>query len=190
MVRGMAASPHGRIQSLLGCRYPLVLAGMGGVARSELVAAVSEAGGFGFLGMVREPPALIRREVEAVRKRGIARFGVTLIPAATDRLLLDQQVDTLLELDVPVAARFWDLDAPLVRRLTDAGVRVVYQVGSAPEAKAAQDAGAEVIIAQGCEAGGHVRGIIPLAQLLPDVIAAVDVPVLAAGGLATGAGVR
>lgn len=187
MVRGMADSTHGRIQSLLGCRYPLVLAGMGGVARSELVAAVSEAGGFGFLGMVREPPALIRREVEAVRKRGIARFGVNLIPAATDRLLLDQQVDTLLELDVPVVALFWDLDAPLVRRLTDAGVRVVYQVGSAPEAKAAQDAGAEVIIAQGCEAGGHVRGIIPLAQLLPDVIAAVDVPVLAAGGLATGA---
>ena len=75
---------------------------MGGVARSELVAAVSEAGGFGFLGMVREPPALIRREVDALRRRGIERFGVNIIPAATDRLLLDQQVDTLLELDVPV----------------------------------------------------------------------------------------
>ncbi len=182
----MADSTPGRIQSLLGCRHPLVLAGMGGVARSELVAAVSEAGAFGFLGMVREPPALIRREVDALRRRGIERFGVNIIPAATDRLLLDQQVDTLLELDVPVVALFWDLDAPLVRRFTDAGVRVVYQVGSAPEAKAAQDAGASAIIAQGREAGGHVRGTIPLARLLPEVIATVDLPVLAAGGLATG----
>jgi NAD(P)H-dependent flavin oxidoreductase YrpB (nitropropane dioxygenase family) len=109
----MADSTPGRIQSLLGCRHPLVLAGMGGVARSELVAAVSEAGGFGFLGMVREPPALIRREVDALRRRGIERFGVNIIPAATDRLLLDQQVDTLLELDVPVVALFW---APRPRR--------------------------------------------------------------------------
>ncbi|MBN9307281.1 MULTISPECIES: nitronate monooxygenase [unclassified Devosia] len=175
-----------RILSLLGCRHPLVLAGMGGVARSELVAAVSEAGGFGFLGMVREPPALIRREVEAVRRRGIERFGVNIIPAATDRLLLEQQVDTILELEVPAVALFWDFDAALVRRLTDAGICVVYQVGSAAEAAAARDAGAAIVIAQGCEAGGHVRGTIPLARLLPDVVAAVDIPVLAAGGLARG----
>ena len=67
---------------LLGCAYPIVAAGMGGIARSELVAAVSAAGAFGFLGLVREPVARIRSEVEALRRRGIERFGVNLIPAA------------------------------------------------------------------------------------------------------------
>ena len=68
--------------ALLGCTYPLVLAGMGGVARSALVAAVTKAGGFGFLGMVREPVALICAEVARLRAGGVERFGVNLIPAA------------------------------------------------------------------------------------------------------------
>ena len=69
-----------RVCDLLDCRHPVVLAGMGGVARSELVAAITNAGGFGFLGMVREPPSLIRKEVEAVRRATSQRFGVNLIP--------------------------------------------------------------------------------------------------------------
>ncbi len=71
------------ICTLLGCDVPVVLAGMGGVARSELVAAVSAAGGFGFLGMVREPPDLIRSEIARVRAVTSREFGVNLIPAAT-----------------------------------------------------------------------------------------------------------
>ena len=74
---------HRPVCELLGCTYPLVLAGMGGVARSELAAAVAQAGGFGFLGMVREPVALIRSEVQAMKARGVHRFGVNLIPAST-----------------------------------------------------------------------------------------------------------
>src|SRR3546814_8694963 len=65
---------------LLACRYPLVLAGMGGVARAELVLAVTRGGGFGFLGMVREPVALIRAEIERIRAHSDRRFGVNLIP--------------------------------------------------------------------------------------------------------------
>nr|WP_241520902.1 nitronate monooxygenase [Steroidobacter cummioxidans] len=71
---------HRPVCEPLGCTYPLLLAGMGGVARSDLAAAVCEAGGFGFLGMVREPVALIRSEVEAMRQRGVHRFGVNPIP--------------------------------------------------------------------------------------------------------------
>ena len=70
---------------LFGCSYPIVLAGMGGVARSELALAVTRAGGFGFLGMVREPAELIHREVEAMRRGTSQPFGVNIIPAASAR---------------------------------------------------------------------------------------------------------
>ena len=172
--------------SLLGCLVPIVLAGMGGVSRSELVSAVTVAGGFGFLGMVREPVELIRSEVEAVRRQGHERFGVNLIPHATAPELLERQVAACIELGVPVVATFWDLDERVVERLRNAGIMVVHQVGSVDEAIAAERSGVEIIIAQGREAGGHVRGVRRLRELLPDVVAAVRVPVLAAGGLATG----
>lgn len=180
-------SPGQSVCTLLGCAQPIVLAGMGGPARSALVAAVTAAGGFGFLGMVREPPALIRREVEALRALGHQRFGVNIIPAATDPALLGQQLDTIIALRVPVVALFWDIDPAVVARLRDAGILVVYQVGSPDEAVAAQQAGAGIVVAQGREAGGHVRGTTPLRTLLPEVVAACDVPVLAAGGLGSGA---
>lgn len=180
---------HRPVCDLLGCRLPLVAAGMGGVARSELVAAVSEAGGFGFLGMVREPPALIRQEVAAVRRRTAGRFGVNLIPAATEPALLAAEVEACIELQVPVAGLFWDIAPAVVRRFTDAGVLVVHQVGSVDDARRAEDAGAGVLIVQGVEAGGHVRGAQPLARLLPDVLAVATVPVLAAGGVSDGADV-
>jgi nitronate monooxygenase len=171
---------------LLGCEYPVVLAGMGGVARSELVAAVTQAGGFGFLGMVREPPSLMRQEIEAVRRVTSKPFGVNLIPAATEAELLERQVSTCIEQDVPVVALFWDLSKEVVQRLREAGVVVVCQVGSAKEGELAQRTGAQLLIAQGSEAGGHVRGTTPLRTLLPDVIASSSVPVLAAGGLVDG----
>ena len=172
---------------LLGCEVPVVLAGMGGVARSELVSAVTAAGGFGFLGMVREPVTLIEREVERVRAAGHAKFGVNIIPAATERTLLDRQIDAITALQVPVVELFWDIDASVVERFRDAGITVVYQIGSVGEAIAAERAGAQVIVAQGVEAGGHVRGTVPLRDLLPSVVHSVQVPVLAAGGLAHGA---
>lgn len=172
---------------LLGSTHPIVLAGMGGPSRFELVAAVTRAGGFGFLGMVREPPALIAREVGALRAQGFSRYGVNIIPAATGSDLLEQQLQTIIALEVPVVSLFWDIDPRVVARLREAGVAVVYQVGSVDEAVTAERAGASIIIAQGREAGGHVRGMTALRDLLPQVAAAVACPVLAAGGLATGA---
>src|SRR5262245_37144414 len=99
---------------LLGCQYPVVLAGMGGVARSELVAAVSEAGGYGFLGMVREPPDLIRTEIKRVRSATRRNFGVNIIPAATTPDLLAAQVKVLVDEQVPAVALFWDLHADAI----------------------------------------------------------------------------
>lgn len=159
---------------------------MGGVARSQLVCAVTEAGGFGFLGMVRESPDLIREEVRLVRAGTDRKFGVNVIPAATDPALLDAQIATCIELAVPVVGLFWDISQPLMQRLHKAGILVVCQVGSLEEAWEAQNAGADILIAQGVEAGGHVRGKRPLALLLPEIVAMATVPVLAAGGIVDG----
>jgi nitronate monooxygenase len=183
----MSSVLHRPICDLLGCAIPIVSAGMGGVARAELVVAVTEAGGFGFLGMAREPPRLIRSEVELLRARGIERFGVNLIPAATDRALLDAQILTCIDLGVPVVSLFWDVPLKLVARLRAAGVIVVCQVGSVVEARAVEQAGAQTVIAQGIEAGGHVRGDRPLHELLPEIAGETELPVLAAGGLVDGA---
>lgn len=184
----MQATLHTPVCDLLGCTYPVLLAGMGGPARSELVAAVSNAGGFGFLGMVRESPELIASEIAKVRERTDRDFGVNLIPAATKPELLEAELAACIAAKVPAMALFWDLSADIVKRLRDEGILVACQVGDAREAEDAQKAGAQIIIAQGVEAGGHVRGRIKLADLLPQVIAGVDVPVIAAGGIVDGKG--
>src|SRR5690554_2255197 len=154
------------VTRLLECRHPILLAGMGGVARHELAAAVAHAGGFGCLGMVREPPRLIEQEVRAFRAASDAVYGVNLIPAATPKALLEEQVRVCLTLGVPVIVLFWDVDAVLIRRLKEEGLRVLHQVGSAAEAEAAINAGADALIAQGVEAGGHVRGKQPVETLV------------------------
>jgi nitronate monooxygenase len=177
---------HTPVCDLLCCDFPIVLAGMGGVARSELVAAVTEAGGFGFLGMVRESPELIAAEIAAVRARTERPFGVNLIPAATDPALLEVELQACLAGGIHAVTLFWDLSPETVKRLRGEGVLVACQVGSVAEARAAEDAGADILIAQGWEAGGHVRGRSGLHALLADVLATVDAPVLAAGGIAEG----
>jgi nitronate monooxygenase len=171
---------------LLCCDYPIVLAGMGGVARYELVAAVTEAGGFGFLGMVRESPELIAAEIAALRARTVRPFGVNLIPAATKPDRLEAELRACIAARVHAITLFWDLSVETVKRLRGEGILVACQVGSLSEARAAEDAGADILIAQGVEAGGHVRGQVPLKMLLPQVVAAVETPVLAAGGLTDG----
>jgi nitronate monooxygenase len=184
----MAFSLHTPVCDLLGCEYPVLLAGMGGVARSELVVAVSEAGGFGFLGMVRESPQLITEEIAKVRAGTNRDFGVNLIPAATNPELLDAEIVACIAARVPVMALFWDLSADIINRLRDAGILVVCQVGGLKEAEDAQRAGAQILVAQGVEAGGHVRGVEPLGTFLPKVVANTDVPVIASGGMADGRG--
>lgn len=179
---------HTPVCDILGCAHPIVLAGMGGVARSELVAAVVEAGGYGFLGMVREPPALIRTEIARVRARTGLPFGVNLIPHATDRALLDAEIDACIAAKIPSVALFWDVYPEVVRRFRDEGIIVAYQVGSPDEAIAAEDAGANILIMQGSEAGGHVRGRESVFTLVQKVVTRAGVPVLAAGGIADGKG--
>ncbi|MEX2525205.1 MAG: 5-formyltetrahydrofolate cyclo-ligase [Gammaproteobacteria bacterium] len=177
---------HTPICDLLGCRYPVVLAGMGGVARSELVAAVTNAGGYGFLGMVREPPERIVSEIRAVREITWREFGINIIPAATDPELLDRQIDVCIEESVASVCLFWDVREDVIRRFRQAGILVIHQVGDCDDAMAAQDAGVHALIVQGNEAGGHVRATLPLREVLDRVLRVTRLPVLAAGGIIDG----
>ncbi len=172
----------------LHCRYPNMLAGMGGVARSALAAAVAKGGGFPVMGMVREPVALIEKEVAALRAAAgdDLHFAINLIPASCDARLLKEQVDACLRLRVPSMVLFWEVDQPLVRHLKEEGVQVIHQIGNHRDAEQALRAGCDVLIAQGRDAGGHVRGQISTLALLPDIVAMSDVPVAASGGIASG----
>jgi nitronate monooxygenase len=176
-----------RLTEKLGCRYPIISAGMGGPSRSELAAAVSEAGGFGLLGMVREPPALIEKEIAAVRARTDRPFGVNVIPASTDPKLLDEQLEVCFAAKVPAMCFFWSVMPGVVAPAREADCLVLYQVGSVADAIEAERAGADIVIVQGVEAGGHVRGKLPLSVLLPEVAAAIKLPIAASGGIVTGA---
>lgn len=173
--------------ALLGCEVPILLAGMGGVARSELVSAVAKAGGFGMLGMVRESPARIAAEIDAVRARTARPFAVNLIPAATDPALLAAEMQVCLERAVPAMCFFWDVVPEVVARAKAAGCLVLHQVGSLAAARAAEAAGADVLIVQGVEAGGHVHGTVAALVLLEQVARATSLPLIASGGFATGA---
>ncbi|HLJ03494.1 MAG TPA: nitronate monooxygenase [Solirubrobacteraceae bacterium] len=154
---------------------PVVQAGMGGVARHELAAAVSEAGGLGTIAGAQAP---IARELAAAR-------ALTGGPVAVNLLL-----PFLRAGDVRAASA---ADAIVTfsgppRRLAE--TTWIHQCGSMAEAQAAQAAGADAVIVQGVEAGGHVRGVTPLFDLLEQVCAAVRIPVLAAGGIVDRDGVR
>jgi nitronate monooxygenase len=186
----MPGQPFARLRTpvcdLLGCEYPILQAGMGGVARADLVSAVSRAGAYGFLGMVREPPQRIADEIRKVREQTGRPFGVNIIPAATDADLLERQVDVCLREKVHSVCLFWDVDAKLTARLREAGVLVLHQVGSVADAVDARNAGAQILIAQGWEAGGHVRGTQSLFTLLPQIVEATPLPVIASGGIVDG----
>ena len=171
---------------LLGIDVPVFNAGMGGGgAGPELAAAVSNAGGLGVLGMGGVPPDVIREAIRATRSLTDRPFGVNIILA----LLEEGQIEVCLEERVPVLILFWGDVAPFVARAHAAGVKVIPQVGSVEEARQAAAAGVDAVMAQGVEAGGHVRGTVALSTILPAVVEAVrPLPVIAAGGIANGAG--
>jgi NAD(P)H-dependent flavin oxidoreductase YrpB (nitropropane dioxygenase family) len=177
-----------RVTELLGIEHPIVLGGMGrGATVPPMVAAVSEAGGMGVLGVTRYPAERIAEQAAAVRAATDRPFGLNLLLFASD----DAIVDAVLAQRPPVFSTAWpwpeqDLK-PVFERAHAAGARVMHMVAGVDEAKRAAEAGADLIVAQGTEGGGHV-GTVAGFVLVPMVARAVaPVPVLAAGGIATGA---
>jgi NAD(P)H-dependent flavin oxidoreductase YrpB (nitropropane dioxygenase family) len=171
----------------LGIEVPILSAPLGGGgAGPELASAVSNAGGLGLLGMGGAPAPLIRKAIRETRAQTTKPFGVGLLLP----LLSGGAIEVCVEERVPALLLFWGDVRPHVDEAKRAGIPVLVQVGSVEEAKDAAAAGATAVIAQGFEAGGHVRGTTSLAVLLPAVVDAVKpLPVIAAGGIANGRGV-
>src|SRR5215470_10831185 len=150
--------------------YPFVSAGMGFIALPDLVAAVSNAGGLGLLGVGPAPPPVMQQMIQQIKKVTTRPFGVDLIhentsfgPATTDA-----HIDACIAEGVKLAVFFWNLPpAAWVKRLQESGARVWYQGGSIAKAKEAADMGIAAIIAQGSEAGGHNKAELGLFALLP-----------------------
>lgn len=169
---------------LVGCRLPLQQAGMGSVAGPELAAAVTAAGALGMLGVPANAEAL-GASLDAVHALTDGPVGVNFLMPFLDRTVLEAAASS-----VPLVEFFYgDPDPGLVTMVHAGGARAVWQVGSRLEAQRAADAGCDVVVAQGVEAGGHVRGTVALDRLLDEVLAAVTLPVIAAGGIGTAADV-
>lgn len=171
-----------RFTELVGCQVPIQQAGMGGVAMPPLVKAVSEAGGVGTLGAVMIPPPALAGMLDGLREQTRRPFGVNFLVPFVDR----EAVRVAASRARIVEFFYGDPDAHLVEIVHAGGALACWQVGSRAEAIAAAHAGCDLIVAQGAEAGGHVRGSVSLLPLLDQVLEAVDIPVVAAGGIATG----
>lgn len=171
---------------LLGIKHPVMLAGMGGVSYAEVCAAVSEAGGFGTLGMAGRNPSEIREQMRRVRQLTKKPFGVDLLAAVPESL--EKTADIIIE--EGAAAFISGLGVPprhLVDRFHAAGLKVMNVCGTVRHAKAGEDGGLDAVVAQGTEAGGHTGKIAGMA-LIPQIVDAVKIPVVAAGSIVDGRG--
>src|SRR5215472_17131372 len=177
-----------RICDVFGIEFPIISAGMGGIAHAELAAAVSEAGGLGTLGLA----ALTREGIveEIARARALTRKPLAanlLIP-----FLRPGAVETVAQSRPDAVTFFWG-DAREYREAIEvlhrAGAKVIWQCGSTEEARWASESGADAIMAQGFEAGGHVRGQVTTLALIPEIREALpDAPLIGAGGIADARG--
>jgi len=181
----------------LGLEYPIFSVGFGISAGPELVSAVSGSGGCGVLGASGTPPEEIERRIARVRELTDRPFGVNIIIAELelpgssdeDRAFVEAEIAAAVDARVPVLVLFWGDPGPFVEEAHRNGVKVMVQVGSVSEAEAAAAGGVDAVIAQGIEAGGHIRGTTSIWELLPATVEAVKpLPVLASGGIGDGEG--
>lgn len=168
----------------LGCRYPILQTGMGWVATPELVAAASNAGAFGFLAAATLRPDAVDAEIAKVKQLTSQPFGVNFLMDAPGPELI---VEAILRHGVRAAGYNRSPRADLIKRLKNAGVVCVPTCGNARHAAKAEKLGADLIIVQGGEGGGHT-GSVPTSLLVSSVVDRVAVPVVAAGGFHDGRG--
>jgi NAD(P)H-dependent flavin oxidoreductase YrpB (nitropropane dioxygenase family) len=175
-----------RLCEVLGIEYPIIAAPMGFITGPDLAAAVSNAGGLGIMSFSANPPPALRQQIRRLRELTDRPFGVNLIL----HFPVEEHVDVCVEERVPVLSFYWGDPTPYVERAHDAGVKVFDQVGSVSAARRSAEAGVDVIIAQGEEAGGHLVSRVSTSVLVPRIVDAVSpVPVVAAGGIADARGV-
>ncbi len=169
---------------LFGIRYPIVQTGMGYVAGVRLAAATSAAGGLGIIASATLRYDELERAIAKVEERTDAPFGVNLRADADDA---EARADLLVRRGVKVASFALAPSETLIKRLKDAGVCVVPSVGARRHAEKVAAWGVDAVVCQGGEGGGHT-GSVPTTLLLPQIVGAVDIPVIAAGGFFSGPG--
>jgi nitronate monooxygenase len=171
---------------LLGARLPLQQAPMGGVTTPELVAAVAGAGAVGMVPAQMLPADALAGLLEDLAGRTDGVVGVTfLLPFGADPAAVEVAAARARLVDF----YYGDPDPALVARVHDGGALASWQAGSVAEARAAADAGCDLVAVQGMEGGGRIRGKVALLPLLAEVLDAVEVPVVAGGGIASARGV-
>lgn len=170
---------------LLGIKYPIIQGGMAWIADSSLAAAVSNAGGLGLIAAMNADEQWLRGQIRAAKKLTDKPFGVNIMLMSP---FADKVSDVVIEEGVKVVTTGAGNPAKYMEKWLKAGIKVVPVVASVALAKYAEKYGASAVVAEGCEAGGHI-GELTTMTLIPQVCDAVTVPVIAAGGIADGRGI-
>lgn len=173
-----------KITELLGIEYPIIQGGMAWVAEHRLAAAVSNAGGLGIIGAASAPPEIVREEIKKCKELTDKPFGVNVMLLNPNA---EEVAKIVVEEGVKVVTTGAGNPAKFMELWSKAGVKVIPVVASVAMAKMMQRAGADAVVAEGMESGGHIGSITTMA-LVPQVVDAVNIPVIAAGGIADGRG--
>jgi enoyl-[acyl-carrier protein] reductase II len=168
------------ICDMLGIRYPIFQGGMAWASNYELASAVSNAGGLGIIGAGQMPPELLVQEIRKAKENTDKPFGVNLILYLT---YIEELVDAVIREGVQVVTTGAGNAGPYIKRFHDAGIKVIPVIPSSALAKRVEKAGADAVIAEGTESGGHIGEITTMA-IVPQVADTVGIPVIAAGGIA------
>ena len=170
---------------LLDIEHPILLAGMGWVSYAELAAAVSNAGGYGVLGMAGTSTRFIEEQMKKVRELTDKPFGVDLLAATPDALTT--AVDVIIDNGASSFVAGLGVPMPIIEKLKKAGLKVMVVCGAVKHAVKAEQAGCDAVICQGGEGGGHT-GLVGTMPLIAQAVDAVNIPVVGAGGIFDGRG--
>lgn len=174
-----------KITKLLEIRYPIIQGGMAWVADFHLAAAVSNAGGLGIIGAGGAPAQWVREQIQEAKKLTDKPFGVNIMLMNPEA---DEIAKVLIEEDVKVVTTGAGNPAKYIKDWKEAGIKIIPVVASCALARMMEKCGVDAVIAEGAEAGGHI-GEITTMSLVPQVVDAVNIPVIAAGGIADGRGI-
>lgn len=180
----MRGSMKTRITELLGIQYPIIQGGMAWVAEYHLAAAVSEAGGIGLIGAGGAPASFVGEQIRKARELTCKPFGVNIMLMNPEA---DEIAKVVVEEGVKVVTTGAGNPGKYMAMWKEAGVKVIPVVASVAMAKMMERAGADAVVAEGTESGGHI-GSATTMTLVPQVVDAVKIPVIAAGGIADGRG--